>query len=74
MEDWPEERTPCVFKMIFRDVVAEITGAEEMLCHDVPLMEAGLDSIAAVEFRHRITPQFSGVCLPVVIAFDPPTI
>merc|ERR1711871_888229 len=36
----------------------------ETLEEDMPLMEAGLDSLAAVEFQSILTKQFTGVNLP----------
>lgn len=40
---------------------------------DQPLMEAGLDSIAAVELRNAVSAKF-GVDLPATVTFDHPTI
>merc|ERR1711918_55578 len=40
---------------------------------DMPLMEAGLDSLAAVEYQSILTKSFEGVNLPATIMFDMPT-
>ena len=38
-----------------------------------PLMEAGLDSLAAVELRSAISSRF-GISLPATVALDYPTV
>merc|ERR1712139_284289 len=45
----------------------------ESLEEDMPLMEAGLDSLAAVEYQSILTKSFTGVNLPATIMFDMPT-
>ncbi len=60
-------------RSILHEATCAVTGCEE-LCDDVPLMDAGLDSIGAVEFRSQVAPQFAGVALPLVTVFDHPTI
>ena len=40
---------------------------------DEPLMEAGLDSIGAVELRNSVSSKY-GVDLPATITFDQPTV
>ena len=40
---------------------------------DVPLMEAGLDSIGAVELRNSVASQY-GIDLPPTVTFDQPTV
>eukprot|EP00820_Chromera_velia_P016281 Cvel_6212.t1-p1 / transcript=Cvel_6212.t1 / gene=Cvel_6212 / organism=Chromera_velia_CCMP2878 / gene_product=Putative inactive phenolphthiocerol synthesis, putative / transcript_product=Putative inactive phenolphthiocerol synthesis, putative / location=Cvel_scaffold300:95231-105286(+) / protein_length=2635 / sequence_SO=supercontig / SO=protein_coding / is_pseudo=false len=41
---------------------------------DVPLLDLGLDSLGAVEFRNRLFSNLGGIDLPVTILFDHPTI
>ena len=40
---------------------------------DEPLMEAGLDSIGAVELRNSVASQY-GIDLPATVTFDQPTV
>lgn len=40
---------------------------------DEPLMEAGLDSIGAVELRNSVATKY-GIDLPATITFDQPTV
>lgn len=41
---------------------------------DSPLMEAGIDSLSAVEFRGKISTEFRSVRLPSTLMFDHPTL
>jgi acyl carrier protein len=61
-----------------QDVMATLTALTEQLVGSVldpntPLMQAGLDSIAAVELRNSVSQQF-GVALPATVVFDYPTL
>jgi len=46
---------------------------QESLEDDAALMEAGLDSLAAVEFGSSLAKQFTGVTIPSTMMFDMPT-
>eukprot|EP00966_Prymnesium_polylepis_P047098 1090860-Prymnesium_polylepis.1 len=41
---------------------------------DSPLMDAGLDSLSAYEFRGLLKEKFAGVAIPATLVFDLPTI
>jgi 3-oxoacyl-(acyl-carrier-protein) synthase/acyl carrier protein len=53
------------------EVVAQLLGAD--VAPDQPLMEAGLDSIGAVELKNAVTDAF-GVELPATVTFDYPSV
>merc|ERR1711907_242637 len=55
-----------------KSAALDLIGTES-LEEDMPLMEAGLDSLAAVEYQSILTKQFTGVNLPATIMFDMPT-
>merc|ERR1711907_605905 len=61
------------------DILDQVKGAAldligtESLEDDMPLMEAGLDSLAVVEYQSILTKSFEGVNLPATIMFDMPT-
>eukprot|EP00964_Phaeocystis_antarctica_P013000 scaffold7124_cov74-Phaeocystis_antarctica.AAC.1 len=58
-----------------RAVVSEVIGRD--VGADVPLMEAGLDSLGAVELRSRLAQRLGGdaeAALPETLVFDYPTV
>jgi len=55
------------------DVALSLIGVEA-LDADEPLMDAGLDSLAAVEFGNTLAKEFSGVALPSTLMFDFPSV
>uniref|UniRef100_A0A7S2F7Q9 Carrier domain-containing protein n=1 Tax=Alexandrium andersonii TaxID=327968 RepID=A0A7S2F7Q9_9DINO len=54
------------------DVALSLIGSES-LAGDTPLMDAGLDSLASVEFQNTLAKEFTGVTLPSTLVFDFPT-
>merc|ERR1711862_636581 len=50
----------------------DLIGTDE-LDGDMPLMEAGLDSLAAVEYGSILQKAFAGITLPATLMFDFPT-
>jgi tetratricopeptide (TPR) repeat protein/acyl carrier protein len=54
------------------DVALSLIGSES-LAGDTPLMDAGLDSLASVEFQNTLAKEFQGVNLPSTLVFDFPT-
>merc|ERR1712217_288099 len=51
----------------------DLIGSDE-LESDTPLMDAGLDSLAAVEFGGILSKQFQGVQMPGTLMFDFPNV
>merc|ERR1712087_255330 len=58
---------------VIRDVAIGMLG-EADLSIDIPLMDAGLDSLSMVEFRNELIKEFGGINLPGALLFDYPTI
>jgi len=51
----------------------DLIGQDEIES-DTPLMDAGLDSLASVEFQSILQKQFAGVTLPSTLMFDMPSV
>ena len=64
---------PDQIKETVSDVALSLIGVES-LDADEPLMDAGLDSLAAVEFGNTLAKEFSGVALPSTLMFDFPSV
>merc|ERR1719476_1217957 len=62
-----------VLKFKINEVALSLMGSES-LGADVPLMDAGLDSLSMVEFRNELVKEFPGVDLPGSLLFDYPTV
>ena len=55
--------------------LASAPGVEPILDFvDLPLMDAGLDSVEAVEFQHQVMSRIPWIALPAVIVFDYPSV
>mmetsp|Transcript_93330 Transcript_93330/g.301953 ORF Transcript_93330/g.301953 Transcript_93330/m.301953 type:complete len:810 (-) Transcript_93330:123-2552(-) len=55
------------------DVALSLMGVDE-LDGDTPLMDAGLDSLASVEFQNNLQKEFNGVQMPSTLVFDYPSV
>mmetsp|Transcript_19475 Transcript_19475/g.51534 ORF Transcript_19475/g.51534 Transcript_19475/m.51534 type:complete len:773 (-) Transcript_19475:163-2481(-) len=55
------------------DVALSLIGVDG-LDGDTPLMDAGLDSLASVEFQNTLQKEFQGVQLPSTLIFDFPNV
>eukprot|EP00933_Yihiella_yeosuensis_P005904 TRINITY_DN110514_c0_g1_i1.p1 TRINITY_DN110514_c0_g1~~TRINITY_DN110514_c0_g1_i1.p1 ORF type:complete len:338 (+),score=73.76 TRINITY_DN110514_c0_g1_i1:151-1014(+) len=55
------------------DIALSLIGVEH-IDTDEPLMDAGLDSLAAVEFQNTLSKEFQGVELPGTLMFDYPSV
>lgn len=58
---------------IVKDTALSLIGVES-LENDEPLMDAGLDSLAAVEFANAISKDFAGLQMPNTLMFDYPSV
>jgi len=65
----PDMVRPKVF-----EVVRNVTGTEDEVNLDTPLMDTGMDSLSAVAFRNELNRMFQGVNLPASLMFDYPNI
>merc|ERR1719326_2751218 len=55
-----------------KSAALDLIGTES-LEDDMPLMEAGLDSLAAVEYQSILSKAFTAINFPATIMFDMPT-
>ena len=55
-------------------ILKEVLGDDTLSDFSSPLMDMGLDSLAAVEFRNRVQSAFDGVRLASTVMFDYPTV
>merc|ERR1712014_33410 len=62
-----------MLKFKINEVALSLMGSDS-LGADVPLMDAGLDSLSMVEFRNELVKEFPGVDLPGALLFDYPTV
>ncbi|CAE8592352.1 unnamed protein product [Polarella glacialis] len=56
-----------------KETALSLIGVES-LDADEPLMDAGLDSLAAVEFQSAVSKDFKGIELPSTLMFDVPSV
>ena len=64
--------SPSMVKELLKRIASETTGGS--VEEDKPLMESGMDSLSAVEFRNRLTNELPALNLPNTLIFDYPTI
>ena len=57
---------------VIRTLSQEVLGSQ--VSADSPLMESGLDSLGAVEFRNQLSEELGGIELPETLVFDFPTL
>ncbi|CAK9055131.1 unnamed protein product [Durusdinium trenchii] len=56
------------------NVLCDVLGDADLSDFSVPLMDMGLDSLSAVEFRNRVQASFDGLHLASTVMFDYPTV
>merc|ERR1712129_273893 len=66
--------TPEEVLMQVMSAALDLTSSGDDLQDDEPLMEAGLDSLAAVEYHGMLSKTFDGISLPSTMMFDMPTV
>ncbi len=69
----PQALDPAFVKDVITQVVKDSIGVDEVPA-DVPLMDAGMDSLSSLEFRNRLRGAFEGVSMPSSLVFDYPSV
>jgi len=64
---------PEILRLKINDVAMSLIGIASVQ-GDIPLMDAGLDSLSMVEFRNELCKEFPGVEMPGAMLFDYPTV
>ena len=68
----PAEQRDYVKQVVLN--VAKGVLQQDTFAADAPLLEAGMDSLLAVEFRNRLKKELPGVKLSYTVTFDYPTV
>jgi len=64
---------PSVVKSRILDLAKEIVGDDEGIDTDSPLMDSGMDSLSSLDFRSKLTKEFS-LQMPSTMVFEYPSI
>jgi len=70
----PKGLDPDMVREKIANVAGEVVGADDGLYNDSPLMESGMDSLSAVQFRNILTRTLEGISMPASLMFDYPSI
>merc|ERR1719469_1677660 len=65
--------TADILQATITDVALSLMGVDE-LHQDTPLMDAGLDSLASVEFQNNLQREFTALAMPATMVFDYPSV
>jgi len=70
----PKGLDPDMVREKIANVAGEVVGVDDGLYNDSPLMESGMDSLSAVQFRNILTRTLEGISMPASLMFDYPSI